>query len=61
VSGLNDMDYPSVNGLVSGMSNVKHVITTNKVPLPPEVMEHYGRILFCRIIFLVSSLSSFVP
>jgi hypothetical protein len=46
VSGLNDMDYPSANGLVSGLSNVKHVTTTNKVPLPPEVMEHFGRILF---------------
>ncbi|XP_033607158.1 nuclear pore complex protein Nup155 isoform X2 [Cryptotermes secundus] len=42
VSGLNDMDYPSVNGLVSGMSTVKHVTTTNRVPLPPEVMEHFG-------------------
>jgi hypothetical protein len=46
VSGLNDMDYSSVNGLVSGMSDIKHVTTTNKVPLPPEVMEHFGRILF---------------
>jgi hypothetical protein len=48
VSGLNDMDYSSVNGLVSGMSDVKHVTTTNKVPLPPEVMEHFGRILSYR-------------
>lgn len=42
VSGLNDMDYPSANGLVSGLSNVKHVTTTNKVPLPPEVMENFS-------------------
>jgi hypothetical protein len=59
VSGLNDMDYPSVNGLVSGMSNVKHVTTTNRVPLPPEVMEHFGRILFWRIVFVATTLSSF--
>jgi len=52
VSGLNDMDYPSANGLVSGLSNVKHVTTANKVPLPPEVMENFGRILFCSIVFL---------
>jgi hypothetical protein len=54
------MDYPSVNGLVSGMSNVKHVTTTNRVPLPPEVMEHFGRILFWRIVFVATSLSSFI-
>jgi hypothetical protein len=54
------MDYPSVNGLVSGMSNEKHVTTTNRVPLPPEVMEHFGRILFWRIVFVAASLSSFI-
>ncbi|PSN41987.1 Nuclear pore complex protein 155 [Blattella germanica] len=43
VSGLNDMDYPTMNGLVTGQSTLKHVTTTNKVPLPPEVMEHFGR------------------
>ena len=46
VSGLNDMDYPSMSNLVTGLSTLKHVTTTNKVPLPPEVMEHFGRILF---------------
>lgn len=42
VSGLNDMDYPSMNTLVTGLSTLKHVTTTNKVPLPPEVMEHFS-------------------
>lgn len=58
MSGLNDMDYPSANGLLSGLSNVKHVTTTNKVPLPPEVMEHFGRILFLKSdkFFLSSSI-----
>jgi hypothetical protein len=42
------MDYPIANGLMSGLPNMKHVTTTNKVPLPLEVMEHFGRILFLQ-------------
>ncbi|XP_046996559.1 nuclear pore complex protein Nup155 [Schistocerca americana] len=38
VSGLTEMDYPSIEGL----SSVKQIKSINKVPLPREVMEHFG-------------------
>jgi hypothetical protein len=49
------MDYSSVSGLVSGVSSVKHVTTTNKVPLPPEVMEHFNCILFGKIVCVATT------
>jgi hypothetical protein len=61
VSGLNDMDYPSVNGLVSSLSNVKHVTVTNKVPIPPEVLENFCRILLCSSVCVVAISFSIVP
>lgn len=44
VSGLSEIDYPNVNGL-TGLDNIKQLCSLNKVPLPPEIMEHFGRIL----------------
>ncbi|KAK6639409.1 hypothetical protein RUM43_007682 [Polyplax serrata] len=41
-SGLNDYHYPSMEVLAPGVPNVKQVTTVSKVPLPPEVMEHFG-------------------
>lgn len=45
-SGLNDVHYPSLEHLAGPNTTVKQITTVNKVPLPPEVMEHFGRILF---------------
>lgn len=44
-SGLSDHDYPNLSGLAMGLANFTQIKTLNKVPLPPEVMEHFGRIL----------------
>lgn len=45
VSGLNDTDYPSFAGLPLTLNNVSQVRTYNRVPLPPEIKEHFSRIL----------------
>lgn len=44
-SGLTDTDYPSLSGLPLALSNVTQIKTYNKVPLPPEIKEHFSRIL----------------
>ncbi|XP_046658271.1 nuclear pore complex protein Nup155 [Homalodisca vitripennis] len=41
VSGLSELDYPTVNAM-SGLSSITQLRTMNKVPLPPEIMEHFG-------------------
>lgn len=46
VSGLSEIDYPNVNGL-TGLDNIKQLRTLSKVPLPPEIMEHFGH-MQCR-------------
>lgn len=45
VSGLSELDYPTVSSL-SSLASVSQLHTLNKVPLPPEIMEHFGRILY---------------
>jgi len=44
VSGLDDHDYPSLNG-ASSLTNINQMKIHSKIPLPSEVMEHFGRIL----------------
>lgn len=44
-SGLTDTDYPSLSGLPLALSNVTQIKTYNKIPLPPEIKEHFSRIL----------------
>jgi len=46
VSGLDDHDYPSLNGVSMNLTNINQMKIYNKIPLPSEVMEHFGRILF---------------
>jgi len=44
-SGLHDFDYPSLldTGIgIDGLSEISHV---KRVPLPPELVEQFGRIL----------------
>lgn len=59
-SGLNDFDYQSLTTLSSGLKSLNQIETVNKIPIPPEVMEHFNRkILFtfeCRCIFYASIL-----
>lgn len=43
VSGLDDFDYQNLAGLVMGHQNLSQLKTIGKIPLPPEVMEHFGR------------------
>lgn len=52
-SGFTDQDYPNLSGLALGLTNFTQIKTLSKVPLPPEVMEHFGRILF-MIFFLLT-------
>lgn len=59
VSGLNDFDYQNLSGL--GPHSPSQLKTVGKVPLPPEVMEHFGRILLHEtFICLCSSSTSHV-
>lgn len=45
-SGLTDNDYPNLTGLSKSFANINQLKIVNKVPLPPEVLEHFGSILF---------------
>lgn len=46
VSGLDDHDYPNLSGASMNFANINQMRMHGKVPLPSEVMEHFGRILF---------------
>lgn len=46
VSGLDDHDYPNLNGISMSLTNINQMKIHSKIPLPSEVMEHFGRILF---------------
>lgn len=54
VSGLNDFDYQNLAGLVMGHQNLSQLKTVGKIPLPPEVMEHFGRMLCFNSNFIFS-------
>lgn len=43
VSGLNDYDYQNLSTLSMGMKQLNQLVTTNKVPIPPEIMDHFKR------------------
>ncbi|XP_043495408.1 nuclear pore complex protein Nup155 isoform X2 [Polistes fuscatus] len=42
VSGLDDHDYPSLNGSSINLTNINQMKIHSKIPLPSEVMEHFG-------------------
>lgn len=46
VSGLTDHDYPNMTGYSVTTNSIHQMRLFNKVPLPPEVLEHFNRILF---------------
>ncbi|KAG7189622.1 hypothetical protein KM043_017304 [Ampulex compressa] len=42
VSGLDDHDYPNLNGTSVSLTNINQMKMHSKIPLPSEVMEHFG-------------------
>lgn len=45
-SGLTDQDYPTLSGMSHVMNNMTQIKCVNNVPLPPEIVDHFTRILF---------------
>ncbi|XP_058446271.1 nuclear pore complex protein Nup154 [Malaya genurostris] len=43
-SGLNDFDYQNLSSLSLGLKNLNQLSTVNKIPIPPEIMEHFKHI-----------------
>lgn len=43
-SGLNDYDYQNLSTLSMNLKQLNQLTTVNKVPIPPEVMEHFKHI-----------------
>ncbi|XP_014228329.1 nuclear pore complex protein Nup154 [Trichogramma pretiosum] len=42
VSGLDVYDYPNLNGTSMSLTNINQMRMHSKIPLPSEVMEHFG-------------------
>lgn len=40
-SGLNDYDYQNLANLTLGLKNVNQLELVSKIPVPPEILEHY--------------------
>lgn len=40
-SGLNDYDYQNLSNLTLGLKNVNQLELVSKIPIPPEIMEHF--------------------
>lgn len=49
-SGLNDYDYQNLSNLTLGLKNVNQLELVSKIPVPPEIMEHYNSELIKRYI-----------
>ncbi|KAL3272939.1 hypothetical protein HHI36_014397 [Cryptolaemus montrouzieri] len=43
-SGFTDHDYPMLSGLPLTLNNMTQMKTLKQVPLPPEIMEHFGHV-----------------
>lgn len=52
-SGLNDYDYQTLSSLSMGQKQLNQLQTVNKIPIPPEILEHFKRKLF---LFLLMSM-----
>ena len=46
VSGLHDFDYPSLADPKIGLGAMPEVGSVRKIPLPAELVEQFGRILY---------------
>lgn len=40
-SGLSDYDYQNLSNLTMGLKNVNQLELVSKIPIPPEIMEHF--------------------
>lgn len=40
-SGLSDYDYQNLSNLTMGLKNLNQLDLVNKIPIPPEIMEHF--------------------
>lgn len=45
VSGMTDMDYPLQGPGLLSIPNLPEISSVRRVPLPPELVEQFGRIL----------------
>ena len=45
LSGLHDHDYPSLPEVGVGLESLSELMLEKRVPLPPELVEQFGRIL----------------
>lgn len=45
VSGMSDMDYPLQGPGLLSIPNLPEISPVRRVPLPPELVEQFGRIL----------------
>lgn len=45
VSGMSDMDYPLQGPGLLSVPSLPEISTIRRVPLPPELVEQFGRIL----------------
>uniref|UniRef100_A0A1B0CAK3 Uncharacterized protein n=2 Tax=Lutzomyia longipalpis TaxID=7200 RepID=A0A1B0CAK3_LUTLO len=43
-SGLNDFDYQNLSSLSMNLKSLNQVVTSSKVPIPPEILEHLNHI-----------------
>ncbi|XP_058986335.1 nuclear pore complex protein Nup154 isoform X2 [Musca domestica] len=43
-SGLNDYDYQNLSNLTMGHKQINQIQTINKIPIPPEILEHFKHI-----------------
>jgi nuclear pore complex protein Nup155 len=42
VSGLSDVDYPMLEVGPNGLPLLRQMGLVNRIPLPPELVEHFG-------------------
>lgn len=49
-TGLIDHDYPSLNGMPVALSNMTQIKNISSIPLPPEIIDHFSRILFMHVL-----------
>jgi len=52
VSGLHDFDYPSLLETGVGVDTLSEITNVKRVPLPPELVEQFGRILDTLLLYL---------
>lgn len=44
-SGLNEYDYQNLSNLTMGLKTLDQLELVSKIPIPPEIMEHFKSML----------------